>query len=481
MAPNNKTPSKKSFEVPWGIVSGLIILSILTGLLAGNLNENIPILIVLVFAGLSILLMVILPPFVSKYFLACYIFLFVAAFDFVGYDPISTAPIKIYFADGILLFMLVVVFQLLFHRISIRDLKSPITLFIIINFLFGIMAVGIGFYVGNSTNNILGDFRRFFLYPLVALLPLSINIKRSELRRIFIVFCLTLLCICFVAYARVILNTSWDPEQFYATNQFRAIGYFSGILICIGIALVYAISINSHGYKKIALLTILFIFEAAIFASGYRLLWILGIFLPLFISYFSSRGIDKVFRILGIFIVLILFLVGLTYLVEAISPDVYTRLTNRIITIINDLDFRNNIRFYAWSTAWSMFTSSPIIGVGIGDQFEFLSLSSNGQYVISHLTTHNILVSLLYQTGILGVGLFLIIHGSFTYVILRGMSTLSSYIKVPLLGMLAGYFSALLMGMVQPLFESPGAIVLFYFFVGFILNIYRMFSSNVNE
>ena len=127
-----------------------------------------------------------------------------------------------------------------------------------------------------------------------------------------------------------------------------------------------------------------------------------------------------------------------------------------------------------------MFTTAPVLGVGIGDQFEFLSLNSSGQYYISHLTTHNILVSLLYQTGIIGAGLFIGIHGIFTVAIWKGLSILKPHSRVLMLGLLAGYFSALIMGMVQPSFESPGAIVIFYFFVGIILNINRMFASNMH-
>jgi O-antigen ligase len=478
MATDNKAPSQKTIEFPWSIVAGLIILSIVTGFLAGYLNENISVLLVLVITGLAVILLVFLPPFVSKYFLALYIFLFIAAYDLVGYAPIIASPIKIFFADVILLFLVVFTVQLLLNRISIRDLRSPISLFILLNFLFGIIAVVIGFSVGNSTNNVLGDFRRFFLYPLVALLPLSLKIDRSELKKIFIIFCLSLLIISFIAFFRVITNTSWDPEQFYATNQFRAIGYFSGILLCIGIGLVFSVSLNCRGVEKIALLVVLFLYEAAIFASGYRLLWILGIFLPLFITYFSTRGFGKLIRILGISAVLVLFLAALSYIGEAISPDVYSRLINRIYTTINDLDFRNNIRYFAWTSAWDKFMSSPVIGVGIGDQFEFLTLNSSGQYVISHLTTHNILMSLLYQTGIIGAGLFLAIHGTYTFYIWSGMSNLKTYSRIPLLGMLAGYFSALIMGMVQPSFESPGAIVIFYFFAGIIINIYRIFASD---
>jgi O-antigen ligase len=481
MALLKKKPAQKSTEFPWVIVLGILFLSIFMGFIAGYLYENMFFEFYLVVAGLLILAMVVLPQNVTNILLALYIFIFIATYDFVGYDPLVTEPLKIFFADGILLFMVVLIIQILFHRISYWDLRSPVTLLLIGNLVYGFAAVIIGFSAGNSTNNVLGDFRRFFLYPLVALLPLSIKIKWSNLNKIFLWFCFALLIISAIAFIRVVTNSSWDPEQFSATNQFRAIGYFSGILLCIGVGLLYAISLNRHGIKKIVPWLILIIFEAAIFASGYRLLWILGIFLPIFITYFSSRGIGKVIRILEISVVVLLVLAALIFLIKSVSPDVYDRLSDRFITTINDLDFRNNIRFFAWTSAWSMFTSSPIIGVGIGDQFEFLSLSSGGQYYISHLTTHNILISLLYQTGILGAGLFLSIHFVFVYFIWRTMASFESIIRIPLLGLLAGYFSALIMGMVQPSFESPGAIVLFYLLIGLIINISRIPTSDLND
>ena len=456
-------------------------MSIVTGFFVGKLNVSSKFIFFLLFAGLSAILIVFLPQKIIKYILVLYILIFIAAYDFLGYAPIISVPIKIFFADGILLFMVVLFKQVLLHRVPVRDLKSPITMLIVLNFAFGIISIIIGYYVGNTTNNILGDFRRFFLYPLVILLPLSIKIKHSYLRTLLISFSLALLTISIIGFVRVLTNISWDPEQFSVTNQFRAIGYFSGILLCIGVGLVYSVSINYRGWKKIELYLLLIIFETAIFASGYRLLWILGVFLPLFITFFSSRGFGKALRLVGILISIVIFMAALSYIARSFTPDVYYRLVNRIYLTIKDLDFRNDIRYFAWTSAWSQFLSSPIIGIGIGNQFEFITRSSSGQYVISHLTTHNILISLLYQTGIIGAGFFLAIHTFFTINTWKVMLKLHRQNQIPILGLLAGYFSALLMGMVQPLFESPGAIVVFYFFMGIILNLNRMYASESNE
>ncbi len=476
----NISPKRHIGEYPWFIVAGILLVSIFMGLTLGYLYDNIVLGMLLATSGLIIIALIVLPQIVTNILLSVYVLLFVASYDFIGYDPLLLDPIKIYYADGILLFMVVFVVQILFHHISISYLRSPITLFLIGNLVYGFAAVIIGYSAGNSTNNILGDFRRFFLYPMVAFIPLMITVKWENLVKLFKWFCLCIVLISIIAFSRVILNTSWDPEQFSATNQFRAIGYFSGILICIGIGILYSIFLNNkHQYRIIPLL-FLIILEIVIFTSGYRMLWILGVFIPFFITYFSSRGLSKIIRILGISLIVLFFIVVAMYLIKTISPDVFNRLADRFILTLEDLDIRNNIRFFAWTSAWSMFKTSPVFGVGIGDQFEFLARNSGGQYYISHLTTHNILVSLLYQTGIIGSGLFLAIHGSFSFFIWKNIYTLKPSARKIMLGLLAGYFSALIMGMVQPSFESPGAIVLFYFFVGAILNIYRVFEGDTH-
>ena len=467
-------------EHPWIIIAGILLVSVIMGITLGYLYDNIVLGMLLVTSALIIFALIVLPQIVTNILLAVYILIFVAVYDFIGYDPLLLDPIKVYFADGILLFMVVFIIQILIHRIPISNLRSPITLLLIGNLIYGFAAVIIGYSAGNSTNNILGDFRRFFLYPMVALVPLMITIKWKNLVKLFKWFCLCIVLISLIAFSRVILNTSWDPDQFSATNQFRAIGYFSGILICLGIGIIYSVFLNNKHQHRLIPLLFLIVLETVIFTSGYRMLWILGVFIPFFITYFSSRGLNKIIRILGILIIVLFIIAVATYVIKTISPGVFDRLADRFILTLKDLDIRNNIRFFAWTSAWSMFKTSPVIGVGIGDQFEFLALNSGGQYYISHLTTHNILVSLLYQTGLIGSGLFLAIHGSFSIFIWKNIYTLKPSARKIMFGLLAGYFSALIMGMVQPSFESPGAIVLFYFFVGVILNIYRVFEGETH-
>jgi O-antigen ligase len=413
--------------------------------------------------------------------LAVYIFVFIAAYDIIGYSPILTSPVRLYFADIILFFMVILALRVLLNSIVLRRLQSPITMLLIINMTFGLAAVFIGLKAGNTINNVLGDFRRFFLYPLVALITISILIRQSDLKKLVVIFGSALFILGMIGLVRFATGKTWDPDQFGQINAFRAIGYFSGALISIGVGVMYAISICNRGFRKYASLAVVFLFEAVLLASGYRLLWAAGICIPLFVAYLSSHGARKGLRLLGIGAILLLLLTGLVLVAQSIFPDVYDRVVSRFSSGLFNLDFSTDVRYYAWKAAWLKFRSSPIVGVGIGDQFQFLALSSTGRFYLSTRTTHNILMSLLYQTGIIGGGLFLAIHISFSLYVWRGLSKLGSRARVYLLGMLAGYFAAMVMGMFQPLFESPGAIVILYLWMGLVLNLLRMFKTSTNE
>lgn len=72
-------------------------------------------------------------------------------------------------------------------------------------------------------------------------------------------------------------------------------------------------------------------------------------------------------------------------------------------------------RIILWSTAWQMFLTSPIHGIGFG-VFPLIS----AQYLPpvglgADLETHNIYIELLAETGILGFGAFCVLMGTFIY------------------------------------------------------------------
>jgi O-antigen ligase len=176
-------------------------------------------------------------------------------------------------------------------------------------------------------------------------------------------------------------------------------------------------------------------------------------------------------------ILILLFLIFVLLCLRFFFPELYLLLFEKIAFQVLEFEFQSNIRYFAWRAALSRFFNSPIFGVGIGDQFEFLAYNSQGLLYTSRLTTHNIILSILYQTGIIGATLFVMINLRILAYMWRQLPLCDSKYRGLIAGMIASYLGALAMAMFQPLLESPGAVVAFYLWVGIMLKATDVFAD----
>lgn len=452
----------------WIVPAILIVLSIFLGYMTSKFSMKF----IMSLVGLLFLGIMISSVKMYKILLLLYIFVFVATFDYFGYNPVLSLPINLYLSDGILIFLVGLLIHLLLQRIPFSNFQSPVTKLLVANFIFGCFAVLLGFMAGHTSRNILGDFRRFFIYPLVSLITITIPLNRSDLKSFFKIFIIAILILSLGAFGRIVSGETWDPEQFNRYGEFRALGYFSGILVLMGISIILSFSKYRNGLGKFLLLILFILLEAILFLSGYRLLWVSGVFIPFFINFFSSKGILKAKRIIMVAVVIMVILLMFSLITQLINPKIYQYMVDRYKSMIG-FDFSNDIRYFSWRAAWKKFLTSPFLGIGIGDQFEFVAINSQGNYYISNLTTHNIFLSLLYQTGIVGIILFLVIHVTFFVYSWRQIKKKNSNERIILIGMIGVYIITLLIASFQPLLNSPGPIIIFYLWMGLILNISR--------
>lgn len=460
------------------IRSGWVIWFLLLAGLVGSLSVLVPFKIILVVMGLFLATGVS----IFYYRTAFIVFAFVlfAFFDFAGYKPVLISPLKIYLADGIILLMAVLLLRVLSDKAFTRRLASPVTSLLLVNFFFGFFALLIGFSAGHQFNDVMGDFRRFFFYPLATLVALSYPLRRADIRRLIMPFGAALLIISSIALIRVATGETWDPQQFAGKGDFRAIGYFTGIIVLMGIGVVYGFSLIGNRYRKRAFLLMTGLLMAVVLLSNYRLLWVMAAGVPLFVSYSTSRGLKRVWRLVFTMGLVALILIGIVLIVRFFLPEWYLLLAEKFQTRVLGFRFENNIRYYAWKAAWEKFLGSPVFGVGIGDPFRFWALSSLGSFYLSRATTHNIALSLLYQTGVIGGSLFLAIHLRVFWYVYRRLLRVEPHVRAPLAGMLSGYLAALTMGMFQPALESPGSAVGLYLWIGLMLKAVEVFAGKVS-
>jgi O-antigen ligase len=417
------------------------------------------------------------------YRVAFFVFLFtlVSSFDWLGYSPILVKPIKLYVADGILLFMLALIARVLTRKVRISQLRTPITGLLVLNFLYGFVAIAWGLIVGHEPNNVLGDFRRIFLYPLSVLIALSCFSSEADFRRAIKFFGVALLPIIGTAWDRVVTRQSWEPEAFTPVGDFRAIGYFTGVIVIMGTGVFYGFGMERTKYRIFLLMLVGLLLGSAL-VSGYRLLWITAIVTVVFVSYWALGTRKYTVRALRNFVLVAFFFVSLILLVQTFFPDLYRVFIEKFYERVLGFDFRGDLRFYAWATAWRKFINAPLLGVGIGDQFTVWAVNSMGQPHLFEITTHNVLLSVLYQTGLVGGGLFLMIHGTVVYYLWKKLKRIDPRFRVGIAGAFAGYLAALSMGMLQPLFETPGAVVITYVWVGMLLRaiaVYRVDNHRI--
>jgi O-antigen ligase len=402
-------------------------------------------------------------------------FLLLAFFDFLGYRPLLTSPVNVFFADGIILMLGVILLIGLSRGTLGLKAASPITALLIVNLAFGFFSLLFGLGAGHQVNDVLGDFRRIFFYPLTVLVALGYVIRPKDIRRLARAFFAALFVISVVAIVRAVIGKTWDPAQFTRTDDFRAIGYFTGIIVIVGLGVSHGLSLVSGGYQKWMFRLISVLLLGVVFLSGYRMLWVLGLMTPLFVSYSTYRGPRGMLKLItALLIVLTLFLVVLI-VAQRIFPDLYLLMRTKFEERVLGFSFRDNVRYFAWRAAWDHFVSSPITGIGIGDQFSFLGFDSAGRLHLYRLTTHNFLLTVLYQAGLIAAGLFVAIHLRVSWYVWKRLPKITARARAPLSGMFFGYLAALALGMFQPSFEASGAIVAFYLWTGLMLNLVRYY------
>ena len=118
-----------------------------------------------------------------------------------------------------------------------------------------------------------------------------------------------------------------------------------------------------------------------------------------FCYYFTAENKNKGKRLLAIALGGTLALLLLYYLINHIDAGVFRKLRETLIKYENEEDISSG-RVYLYSLALKYFNQHPIFGIG-WEQFRLLPEHSNP------ISTHNIYLELLCETGIIGVTVFL--------------------------------------------------------------------------
>lgn len=257
-------------------------------------------------------------------------------------------------------------------------------------------------------------YRSYYISPLVALLlPLLFSFTYKK-----IITLLTLISLIFF------LNACYINYQFIQNIIIeRPDGFFNGYMLLCGMNLLIlpillTLSIHKNNLPKYIriffFVTILVNIPAIIFENT-RIVWI-SLFIVFFIIIFLS--INKKIYLLLIFSLLII----TSYNIFQISPNSINRL--QTISSTNSNVQPNYERILMWHSALNMFIEHPITGIGIGNYHkEYVSHYRSPLSKEDTWHPHNVLLSMLAQSGLIGTIGYLLL---FIYLYYK---SISNYIK----------------------------------------------------
>ena len=195
--------------------------------------------------------------------------------------------------------------------------------------------------------------------------------------------------------------------RYYAEIS-RSVSGFAGdrnafaIYANIAIVCTYVLYQSSRGRGRLvlsALLPLLFFGLALTFSRTGVLAMVLGL---LVVGYRIAR--EK--RVASLLVAL-----AVLVLIAAVLPETFWA---RVGTIAPSMEGRREsfgTRVDLWALAGQMIRDHPITGVGLGNFATATMRYAHGEYLMSRLVAHNAYISVAAETGLVGVCLFLALHG----------------------------------------------------------------------
>lgn len=244
-----------------------------------------------------------------------------------------------------------------------------------------------------NENASFSEYRSYYISPLVAILLIFL----FEITKKKALILITLASIVFF------INAIYVIYQFYIENNIgRPVGFADGymLLCCMNLLIlpiIFTLSLSKSNipiYLRIFFFITVFINIPAIIFENTRIVWLaLGIIFPLIIL-FSIKNKWKM--ILTVFVLVIS-----SFIYFQVSPVAIQRFET--ITSTEYKIQSNYERMLMWQSATNMFLDQPLFGVGVGNYHdEYINKYRSPLSREDTWHPHNVLLSMLSQTGIIG-------------------------------------------------------------------------------
>lgn len=445
-------------------------------LIIGIVSAKFPFIAAISIPALILILSSLIFPF--KIFLVFFVLLFSLG-DYFGSYPLVISGFKFYGADFFLVLLIILIILLI--KKNNLTYKSPISTLLLLFFLFGVISILIGlFYQNHEFNRTIGDFRRFFYYPLAFFLGLNIIQDKKDIIKFEKTLSFIPVIIIIIATCRVISGVSWAPKIHTNAEDFRAMAYYDGIALIFIFSYLISLFFLKKKLNKFQLM-IAALIPIYLILSGFRLIWGLFFLAVMLIIWLKSKKYKKgnfLRNYIPILIIIILSIISF----RIIGGNYYEAVKSKVLDkILHYTHSSERWRYPAWETALNKFFESPIIGTGLGDIPTFWAQNSAGQWAQQTHTIHNAFLEILSQTGIIGIILFLLIisrHGLYIYkniknVDLESLPIISAFFILFICGLIQSFF--------QPYLNHPGNSVIFFSSMGITIKFIELSKNTKSE
>lgn len=384
--------------------------------------------------------------------------------DTMGMLPIVIVGFKFYGADLILVFLILII---LFYGLE-APFKTKIGLALLIMLVYGIFCLVHGYLAGYELRDVIGDFRRLYLYSLSFGITWVILDSPDKLGKLNRIAYLAVVPVVVLSILRAFMGVSWSEN--YEAEDIRAVSYATApVLFWVFYDSSSRLLIRAKSSSWIKNLIWVIVVGFTLLISNYRALWLLPVLgLAVLIIVSHLRGMIRIGRIVFASLVLIIAIFISVLVLSSVFPDIFNLIENKFVEDVLGFRWEGSFRYFVWGEAWKQFANNVWLGIGIGHRLQYWLLNSIGQFYLRESTAHNILVDYFYQTGLVGGLFYLVPQLLFFNGFWRGLLNMSHDYARLAIALFSVYFSMFALGLLQPFLTIPSVAVLFYIVMGII-------------
>lgn len=374
--------------------------------------------------------------------------------------PISFGSFKLYGADSLILLLL---YAAIYGFIQVwrgewkwSESEKWLTGLLAISCGYGLVLLVYSLSVkGYPYDKVFGDYRRMYFYACAFVLPLWIPLRRIHLSKVKYALLLAGVFMTIIASWRIAMQQPIRLDENLATGytgqRMLAVTEFSACALVLAYSTA-VVRLRARWIVKSVAIALAGAMVAAMALSGFRLALVFIVFAPalsiLLVTWARRESMWILARTAA--------LAGLAAVPVAVAAGFAFQ--NQFEKMIQDLEVRNmdaqvtgDYRQWTWRQAMADFRESPVIGAGLGHELTFLNRTRAGMFEIRKASAHSLLVSVLYQTGLVGAGIFIAYNGLFVIYFLRRLRAVPFEYHAVICALFTGYVCLTLASFSQPL------------------------------